>query len=186
MAETVDLCIMEAVHAATGVSFETEKMAKERLRLPARMKGGGVKRATNKRYTAFLGALLDVLQRTFDKEDKNGEVSVGVYSRQMTHINGEGAYDADGHMNTQFLGATEVGPFPKEMQQAWTRTRLEAAKNYGLEDGDGQDEWNRLGLMVEPTPATVKNRGAAERKTRRRVEASTTTLTNQRQTQQQT
>ena len=49
MAETVDLCIMEAVQAATRVGFETMKMAKERLQLPARMKGGGVKRATDKR-----------------------------------------------------------------------------------------------------------------------------------------
>ena len=49
MTETVDLCIMEAIQAAIGVSFETKKMAKERLRLPARMKGGGVKRATKKR-----------------------------------------------------------------------------------------------------------------------------------------
>jgi len=40
MVETVDLCIMETVQAATGVNFEAEKMAKERLRLPARMKGG--------------------------------------------------------------------------------------------------------------------------------------------------
>ena len=36
----VDYCIMEEVQAATGVDFETKVMAKERLRLPARMKGG--------------------------------------------------------------------------------------------------------------------------------------------------
>ena len=39
MAWHVDCCIMETVHAATGVDFDTEVMAKERLRLPARMKG---------------------------------------------------------------------------------------------------------------------------------------------------
>ena len=115
MARTVDLCMMEAVQADTGVCLETKNMAKERLRLPARMKGGGVKRATDKRYPAFVGALLDVLPRMIDREDENGEVTVGVYSRQMTHIIGEGAYDAEGHMNTQFLEATEVGSFPKEM-----------------------------------------------------------------------
>ena len=82
---------MEAVQAATGVSFETEKIAKERLRLPARMKGGGVKRTTDNRYPAFLGALLDVLPRMIDREDENVEVTVGVYSMQMTHIIGEGA-----------------------------------------------------------------------------------------------
>ncbi len=41
MAAHVDCCIMEAVQAATGVDFDTDVMAKERLRLPARMKGGG-------------------------------------------------------------------------------------------------------------------------------------------------
>ena len=35
----VDYCIMKADHAAIGVDFNTEVMAKERLRLPARMKG---------------------------------------------------------------------------------------------------------------------------------------------------
>ncbi len=81
-------------------------MAEERLRLPARMKGGGVKRATDKRFQAFLGALLDVLPRLIDRKDENGELTVGVYSRQMTPIIGEGAYDAEGHRNTKFLEAT--------------------------------------------------------------------------------
>ena len=41
MAERVDDCILEAVEAATGVDFEMDRAALERLRLPARMKGGG-------------------------------------------------------------------------------------------------------------------------------------------------
>jgi hypothetical protein len=171
MAETMDLCIMEAVQAATGVCFETEKMAHERLRLPARMKGGGIKRTTDKRCPAFLGAMLDVLPRLIDRKDDNGEVTVGVYSRQMTGVIGEGAYDADGHRNTMFLESTEVGPFPREMQHTWTEMREEAARNYGIGESDGQEEWNRLGSLVDPTPATVRNRGAAERKRNGRVEA---------------
>ena len=43
MVAHVDCCIMEAVHTATGVDFDTEDAARERLRLPARMKGGGIK-----------------------------------------------------------------------------------------------------------------------------------------------
>jgi len=105
--------------------------------------------------------MLDVLTRIIDREDENGEVTVGVYTSQMTHIIGEGAYDAEGHMSTQFLEATEVGPFPREMQQAWTRTRQEVVDNYGIVDGDGQDEWSRLGPMAEPTPATFGNGEAA-------------------------
>jgi hypothetical protein len=84
MAGRVDCCIMEAVHAATGVKFDTEVMAKERLRLPARMKGGGIKRAADVKYPAFLGALLSVLPRCVDKKDKNGEIVKGIYSDQLT------------------------------------------------------------------------------------------------------
>ncbi len=57
---------MEAVHAATGVEFDAEVMVKERLRLPARMKGGGIKRAADVKYPTFLGALLDVLPMCAD------------------------------------------------------------------------------------------------------------------------
>jgi hypothetical protein len=63
---------MDAVQAATGVDFDTEVMAKERLRLPARMKGGGIKRATDTRYPSFPGALLDILPRCVDKKENNG------------------------------------------------------------------------------------------------------------------
>ncbi len=80
MAATVDCCIMEAVQVATGVNFDTTDMARERLRLPARMKGGGIRRTTDTRYPAFLGALLDVLPRPIDRKNDNGEKKVGCYS----------------------------------------------------------------------------------------------------------
>ena len=80
MARHVDCCIMEAVQAATRVDFDTEVMAKERLRLPARMKGGGIKRATDLRYPAFLGALLDILPICVDRKDSSGEITKGIYA----------------------------------------------------------------------------------------------------------
>ena len=101
----------------------------------------------------------------------------------MTHIIGEGAYDAEGHRNERFLVAMEIGPFPREIQQAWTKMRQEAIENYGMVEGEDQEEFSRLGPLMEPTPATVKNRGAAERKTRRRVEAYMTAPENQGQTE---
>ena len=55
MAGRVDCCIMEAIQATPGVEFDTEVMAKERLRLQARMKGGGIKRAADVKYLTFLG-----------------------------------------------------------------------------------------------------------------------------------
>ncbi len=68
---------MGAVQAATGVDFDTEVMARERLRLPARLKGGGIRKAKDTRYPAFLGAILDILPRCVDKES-NGELTRGV------------------------------------------------------------------------------------------------------------
>ena len=66
MAYLVDACVLEAVEAATSIDFDQEEMAEERLRLPARMKGGGIKKQTDMRRPAFLGALLDILPRCID------------------------------------------------------------------------------------------------------------------------
>ncbi len=103
-AHHVDCCIMEAVYAATGVNFDTEVMAKERLRLPARMKGGGIKRTTDLRYPAFLGALLDILPRCVDRKDSSGEIMQGTYSDQLTAVIGEGAFDEAGHRKLWLRG----------------------------------------------------------------------------------
>ncbi len=136
MAKTVDHCIMEAVQVATGVKFETEDLARARLRLPARMKGGGIKRAEDNRFPAFLGAMMDALPRLIDRKDENGKIVPGVYPTQLRNIIGEGAYGMEGHMNTAFLEATGVGPYPKEMQHAWSRIGNDAIANYGIE-GEG-------------------------------------------------
>ncbi len=81
MAEYVDSCMMEAVQAATGVDFDNEETARVRLRIPARMKGGGIKRATETRYLAFLGALLDVLPICIDRTEATGEKIWGYYAQ---------------------------------------------------------------------------------------------------------
>jgi len=83
MVEYVDNCIMEAVHAATGVDFDSEDAGRERLRIPARMKGGGIKRATETRYPTFLGALLEVLPRCIDMTEANGENNSGILRAQQ-------------------------------------------------------------------------------------------------------
>jgi hypothetical protein len=147
-------------------------MAKERLRLPARMKGGGIKREADTRYPTFMGALLDILPRCVDKKESNGEITKGIYSEELTLVIGEGAYDEDGHMNTQFLEATRIGPYPKEMQKAWDELSDEAADNYGFQEGLQEEEAReKTGPLAEPTPAMIRNKGSAERTKARRVEA---------------
>jgi hypothetical protein len=170
MAEHVDYCIMEAVQAATGVDFDGEEAARERLRIPARMKGGGIRRATETRYPAFLGALLDVLPRCIDRTEDNGESIKGYYTQQLVETIGEGAYDSEGHRNERFLLATDVGPYPEECMKAWTVAREEAMENLGMRDDPEQEGWEKMGPLADPTPANAKNRGAADRKSRRREE----------------
>ncbi len=87
----------------------------------------------------------------------------------------------DFSLHKLFLESTEVGPFPREMRQTWTRAREEASQNYGISESDGQEEWSRLGSLADPTPATVRNRGAAERKRSGRVQAMMETPIAQRQ-----
>jgi len=147
-------------------------MAKERLRLPARMKGGGIKRAADTGYPMFLGALLDILPRCVDRKESNGGITRGIYSDQLTEVMGEGAIDEEGHKNTQFLRATTIGPCLGEMQKAWEVLRNEAAEIYGFQEVFQEDEARgRLGPLAEPTPVGVRNRGAIERQKARRVEA---------------
>ncbi len=66
---------------------------------------------------------MDILPRCVDKKETNGEITKGIYSEQLTAMIGEGAYDEGGHRNTQFLEATRIGPYPREMQKAWDQER---------------------------------------------------------------
>ena len=143
MAGHVDCYILEVVQAATGVEFDTEVMAKERLRLPARMKGGGIQLATDTKYPAFLGALLDIMPRCVDTKENNGEITKGICYDQMTTVIGVGAFDEAGHMNTQFMETTTVGPYPKEIQgvgcfkgRGGNQLRLPGRNSKGRAKGD--------------------------------------------------
>ena len=139
MAEHMDSCISEAVQTTTGVDFDGEEAARERLKIPARMKGGEIGRAEKTRYPAFLGALLDVLPRCIDRTEANGECIPGYYTKQLTEVIGEGAYDGDGHKNALFLNATDVGPYPEACTNPWTATREEAMANLEVREDPEQE-----------------------------------------------
>jgi hypothetical protein len=74
MVSLVDACILEAVEAALSIDFNEENMAEERLRLPARMKRGGIKKHKNMKRPAFLGAVLDIMPRCVDITEMSGEI----------------------------------------------------------------------------------------------------------------
>ncbi len=111
MAEIVDAAILEVAHAATRIWFDAERVAKDRLRLPARLKGGGIRSMEDIQRPAFLGALLDVLPRCIDIVGSNGEKYEGIYSKLLSGTIGEGAYDVNATKNANFLGAKKtLGP----------------------------------------------------------------------------
>ncbi len=159
MTEHVDRCIMEAVEAATGVEFNMDKTAEARLRLPARMKGGGIKSTADTRRPAFLGALLDILPRCVDRKAENGEHMPGYYAEQLTEEIGRGAFDQDGHRNEQFLRAGNIGPYPEALKEAWTTLRQEAMQNYNLREGSEQEVWGRMreGVRQQKDGTTMRN-----------------------------
>jgi hypothetical protein len=170
MAGHVDCCIMEAVQATTGVDFDTEDATRERLRIPTRMKRGGIKKAEDTRYPAFLGALLDVSLRCIGRTEANGECVPGYYAHQLTEVIGRGAYDNEGYMNARFLDAENVGPYPASCRNAWTATREEAMKNLGLRDDPEHEGCEKMGIFAYPTRAKAKNREASDRKKGRGLE----------------
>jgi hypothetical protein len=63
MAEIVDVAILEAVHATTGINFNADYVARDRLRLQVKLKGGGLRSMSELRRTSFMGAILDTLPR---------------------------------------------------------------------------------------------------------------------------
>ena len=166
MAESVDAAILNVCHAATCIRFNVEPVAKDRLRLPAWLKGGGIRTMPDMRRPVFHGAILDILLRCIDKRGPNGEEIEGVYNNIPTKSIGRGAYDQDGHINVGFLRATNLGPYPREMQYAWRHARLDAAQNIGLTLLSLPDEWGKLGPLANETPVDLRNWGAAERKRR--------------------
>ena len=95
-----------------------------------------------------------------DRNERNGEVTKGTYSDQLTEVVGAGAFDEEGHKNSKFIGSTTIGPYPGEMQAAWDVLRGEAAANYGLEEGWREEEAReRMGPLAGQTSARVRNTG---------------------------
>jgi hypothetical protein len=58
----VDEFILEAATSATKIDFNQDEAVGERLRLPARMKAGGIKRMEDVKYPAFQGTLSGIYQ----------------------------------------------------------------------------------------------------------------------------
>ena len=82
MAKLVDAVIVEAVHAVTCIiDFNVEVIAKDRLRLQARVKGGGIRSMMDMRRPVFLDAILYILPRCIDSKAPTGELTKEIYNK---------------------------------------------------------------------------------------------------------
>ena len=142
MASLVNARISEAMEAATCIDFEDKEMAEERLRLPTRMKGEGIKKQMDLRRPAVLGALRDILPRCMSITESNGEAQMGYILRQAIDIGNWGiGLQHDGHRNRKILDSSRLGPDPTTCKHAWEHLRLNAAYNYGLTILSTPKEW---------------------------------------------
>jgi hypothetical protein len=102
MVELVRGALLEVAEWTTGVDFGSKDLSRQRLHIPARLKGGGIRSVYDLRQPTFVGAIFDILPRCNEIRDDKGEIVKGVYSEQMGDIIGEGAFDTTGHKNIEF------------------------------------------------------------------------------------
>ena len=94
-AEGVDEGVSKLLEHCVGVDTETwSDTARERVRLPIRHKGCGLRQAVDRRFPQFLGAAAQSLMHMMDRVDKGGNVIRGRFDTQpVRNLFGEGAFD---------------------------------------------------------------------------------------------
>jgi len=94
-AEGVDEGLSELLRHCVGINTDLwSDTAKERMRLPIRHKGCGLRQAADRRSAQFLGAAAQSLIHLMDRTDKAGNVIRGRFNTQpVRNLFGEGAFD---------------------------------------------------------------------------------------------
>ena len=75
----VDVALLVAATSATGVDFTGNEIERRRLRLPARLRGGGVRSHVETTAAAFCGAVNQAVPRFIDRTDDAGEFVAGFF-----------------------------------------------------------------------------------------------------------
>ena len=141
-----DAAILECAETATNNRFDPDTLPHDRLFLPTRLKGAGLRRADKLRRPAFVGALLDVLPAFIDRVDPEDGSVPGLYHEQLKDLIQEGAYDEGGHRQTHFLSTDN--PYAAALATAWTDLRDATRALRG-----GNAAATELGPLAKPTPA---------------------------------
>ena len=125
-AESIDTAILHSVEAATSCTFPEGSIARRRLHLPVRDKGGGIRSAVETSKAAFIGGFCAAVNNFIDNKDKEGIVHKGLYHDSLVNVLGAGSFDYDSN-------SSAAGPFShflsggstmaQALEQAWFELR---------------------------------------------------------------
>ena len=121
----VDVALLVAATSATGVDFTGNEIERRRLRLPARLRGGGVRSHVETTAAAFCGAVNQAVPRFIDRTDDAGEFVAGFFP-SLASVLGAGSFD-HGSEATRYATYLASGyASATELATAWAALRAEA------------------------------------------------------------
>ena len=130
----VDEALIQAATAATGVDFAGSEISRKRLRLPARLRGAGLRSLVETTNAAFIGSVNQALPRFLDHVDSAGERVAGFFPSLSSWF-GAGSFDAhrEDQRYARYLLSGLAGA--RELETAWNAMRTEAG-NARISDAD--------------------------------------------------
>ena len=126
-------------------SHHTVDRALSRLRIPLRLRGGGLRSSLRTRHAAFWGSVNASFPRLVDTENKEGEVVHGFFSSQLSERIGRGTFNETDSSATRYTHFMESSGshYVLALREAWQHMQQEAAL------GNLPDEGNPLILPAE-------------------------------------
>ena len=126
----VDAALLGAAERATGVGLSNNQDAiaavwRRRLRLPARLRGGGIRAHVETAAASFVGSVNQALPRLIDHTDAAGGHVAGLLP-SLSGVLGAGSFDegSESTRYTSYLSSGLVGA--TELRSAWDALRVEA------------------------------------------------------------
>ena len=121
----IDDALIEAAKGATGVDVGGDDTTRRRLRLPARLKGAGVRSHVETTPAAFCGSVNQAVPRLIDYKDEAGELVSGFFP-PLAAVLGAGSFDS-GNEAARYGAFVASGlAIAAEFAAAWDDLRAEA------------------------------------------------------------
>ena len=130
-AAIVDASITRAARACLGDQVIADPYAAERLRLPARKFGGGIRSSADLAPAAFAGAVCRAFPRMLPRLGLDGAVLSG-FLPQLAPFLGDGSFDANA-VNARFAALVRSGSrLGTELSTAWAGMQAEVQEPTGM------------------------------------------------------